>query len=107
VLCADRRKLDSGSESSEYASTIKSYSDRLTTADGRQPGDPELAAQRVVDVARHEGRFEKTSEIPFRIFLGSDCLKTVQAKCQATLALLEEYADLTSSTDFPTNTEKA
>lgn len=100
ILRADRRKLDDTNSSCDYATTIKAYNDRLIGADGRQPGDPNMAAQRIVELARLEGHFKQRLKIPFRIFLGSDCFKVVQEKCLATLEALDEARDLSFSTDF-------
>jgi hypothetical protein len=102
VLNPGRRKfLEKPRATSDYASTIAIYRDRLNSADGNQPGDPRLAAERIVDLARGEGWFGGDGrEVPFRVFLGSDCFETVRAKCLATLEALDGNRDLAFSTDY-------
>ncbi|KAF3357486.1 Splicing factor 3B subunit 2 [Verticillium dahliae VDG1] len=38
--------------------------------------------------------------IPLRLVLGTDCLATVRQKCKDTVALLDEWQDVSASTDF-------
>jgi hypothetical protein len=100
ILNSDRWKLEESDSTSAYASTIGAYGDRLRCADGKQPGDPRLAAERIVDLVSGEGWFEDAKEMPFRVFLGSDCERTVSAKCEAVLKALDANKDLAVSTDF-------
>jgi hypothetical protein len=82
ILSPGRRKLpEETGATSDYASTIATYSNRLVNADGNQPGDPRLAAERIMDLARSEGWFGNVQEVPLRVFLGSDCFETVRARC--------------------------
>jgi hypothetical protein len=44
---------------------------------------------------------EIIAEIPVRVAFGSDCYQTVKGKCERVLKGLEEWKDVTLSTDFP------
>ena len=39
-------------------------------------------------------------ELPVRLVLGPDANKTIKGKCEETLNLLEEWKDLTTTTDL-------
>lgn len=59
---------------------------------GRQPGDPEKAADAIL-------RLVDMSDPPEHLLLGSDALGLVRAKLQASLASIDEFEALTRSTD--------
>ncbi|WYZ44163.1 hypothetical protein EsH8_VII_000599 [Colletotrichum jinshuiense] len=75
------------------------YKKLLEVANNNQPGDPVKGAQVVVDVMTKSGSAEGR-DIPVRLVLGTDCLAGVRAKCNDTLALLDEWEQLSASTDF-------
>ncbi|PZP32909.1 MAG: short-chain dehydrogenase/reductase [Roseateles depolymerans] len=62
---------------------------------GRQLGDPDKAAQAILQLVGMR-------EPPEHLLIGSDALSLVRAKLQATLASLEQYEALTRSTDADT-----
>jgi len=67
----------------------------LDQVDSNQLGDIAKGAKVIVDVlTRKEGK-----EIPVRLVLGSDAYQFVGDKCRATLKLLDEWKDVTTSTD--------
>ncbi|KAL4876849.1 hypothetical protein BJY04DRAFT_231304 [Aspergillus karnatakaensis] len=74
---------------------------RQAETSGKQPGDPEKAVQRILDVVRREGSVAPEEELPLRIVLGSDAVQVIRTKCLETLKLLEDYGQLACSTDFP------
>ena len=53
----------------------------------------------MVDVVRGEG-VAKGKPFPTVLALGSDCFDTVKADSEKTLARLEEWKDVSKSTDF-------
>lgn len=65
----------------------------------QQPGDPVKGARVAVDVFTQSGP-AKGRGIPVRLALGTDALAVIRKKCNDTLALLKEWEDLSSSTDF-------
>ncbi|CAI0651655.1 unnamed protein product [Colletotrichum noveboracense] len=75
------------------------YKKLLNDADNHQPGDPVKGAHVVVDVFTKSGVAEGR-EIPIRLVLGKDCLAAVRKKCQETLALMDEWESITTTTDF-------
>jgi hypothetical protein len=66
---------------------------------GKQPGDPEKAVDVIVDLARGEG-VTKGKPFPKFLALGSDCHKVVKGEAENALRNLEEWKDVTQSTDF-------
>lgn len=71
----------------------------LAAVDGKQIGDPDKGAQIILDVLTGSG-VAKGRALPVRIVLGSDCQQTIKEKCTNELKMLEEWADVASSTDF-------
>ncbi|EXJ57112.1 hypothetical protein A1O7_07456 [Cladophialophora yegresii CBS 114405] len=76
----------------------------LAKEDQRQPGNPVRLAEIVVDLVRREG-LAQGREVPFRLPLGIDCFDEVQAKCEETLKLLEDWKDVLRSTDHNDQTK--
>ena len=84
---------------SEYSQLHNALQAGVAAVDGNQPGDPEKAAERMVDVVRREG-MAAGKEIPLRMPLGRDAMDQVRNKCLNTLKILEEWEPLIVSTDF-------
>ena len=70
-----------------------------TTSNGKEPGDPKKAVERMIDVVKGDG-LAKGKDLPVRMPLGSDGLQIVQDKCLATWKLCEEWEGLITSTDI-------
>ena len=66
---------------------------------GKQPGDPLKGVDVVVDVVRGEASAVGKEFLPV-LALGSDCYGVVKCESEATLLALEEWKDVTTSTDF-------
>lgn len=94
-----------GDAPADYAPVLRRLNDRQTATDNKQPGDPAIAAERIVDLVRHEGRFKDLSHSPFRLFLGSDCLDIIRKRCEDTLSILEQQDVIARSTDFAENSD--
>lgn len=67
---------------------------RLRSNDGRQPGDPELAARAIVDLVALE-------QPPLRLVLGNVALGRARAKLSSMAADIERFAELGASIDRP------
>ncbi|KAL6080574.1 putative Short-chain oxidoreductase [Balamuthia mandrillaris] len=83
----------------DYEPTAGAVLKMLREYDGKQPGDPVKAAQRTVDVLTLSGSAEGRKEIPVRLALGRDALELIKKKMEASLALLEEWKDLSIGTE--------
>jgi len=66
---------------------------------GHQPGDPTKGAEAVVDIVKGEG-IVSGKTLPISIALGTDCYETIKASSNAALLRLEEWKELTISTDI-------
>lgn len=77
-----------------YDSTVGAVARYQRRYNGKQPGDPELAAKIIVKIAEME-------KPPLRLLLGSDAVKAVEASDRAKLADIETWRSLSLSTDFP------
>lgn len=72
----------------------------LDKTDNLQPGDVSKGAAVIVDVLSGTGMAEG-KEIPIRLVLGSDCQKVIRGKLEETAKLLDEWKDVSYSTDYP------
>ncbi|KAK5062655.1 hypothetical protein LTR84_004728 [Exophiala bonariae] len=101
ILSADRG-LARRSENPipEYDAIFDALLQRQIATDGKQPGDPQLAVQRIVDVVRREGVLHNVENLPLRIPLGSDAVEIMRRKCEETMRLLDDLALFAKSTDF-------
>ena len=79
----------------EYDAVVGATARAQRAYDGQQPGDPQRAGRAIVQLA-------SLSQPPFRLPLGSDALTIIEQADRAKLAELEQWRELSASTDFPT-----
>ncbi|KAK2734352.1 hypothetical protein FQN55_002808 [Onygenales sp. PD_40] len=91
------------SEIDDYAVIVEPTHEHLVRASGRQPGDPRRGAEIIIDAVKRQGVCA-SREMPFRLPLGSDVLKTIREKCVDTLKLLDDWEDIGRLADFPEGT---
>jgi NAD(P)-dependent dehydrogenase (short-subunit alcohol dehydrogenase family) len=77
----------------DYADTAGKRRKEHDTAHGRQPGDPARAAAALVDVV-------DSGRAPYLLVLGNDASDGVRAALDALRADLDEWDDVSRSTDF-------
>jgi hypothetical protein len=82
----------------EYKEFFAVVQEAIEWRNGRQPGDTQKAAQRMIDVVKCEG-MAAGRPIPKRLPLGSESLKIIKDKCFETLRICNEWEDLITSTD--------
>ena len=83
----------------DYEEVTEALEDFNEAMAGNQPGDPQKAAERMIDVVKGEGT-AAGKKFPPRLPLGNDSMTAIRAKCEATLKLLEEWDDIIVSTDL-------
>lgn len=71
----------------------------LKLTDGNQPGDVRKGAEVCVDVLTGTG-VAQGRELPPRLVLGSDCVGVIRDQCSDTLALLDQWQSIFTSTDY-------
>lgn len=90
----------------DYAPVKQNLADRHMATNGSQPGNPELAAEKIIDLVRGENiSASKFQNLPLRIPFGSDSVEVIRRKCTETLAIMEEWEEFASGSDFATKTE--
>ena len=72
--------------------------DALDAVNNKQPGDIAKGCGVVIDVLSQTGA-AAGRPIPLRLVLGADANAAVDQRCESTLALLDEWKDLTTKTD--------
>lgn len=68
-------------------------------ADNKQLGDVKKGARVIVDTLTKTGGAEGR-DIPLRLILGSDSDGGIRGKCKTTVELLDEWKDVSTSTDY-------
>ena len=101
ILASNNRKFDRSREHRQYDDLVEAVTRRHANTDDRQPGNPVIAVERVVDAVRREGPYTTISHVPLRIVLGSDAVAIIRSECEATLRELKQFEALAASTDFP------
>jgi hypothetical protein len=74
-------------------------SEALEAYNNQQPGDIVKGAKVMVDVLTQSGVAEGR-EVPTRLVLGRDAFELINGKCTETIKRLEEWKDITVSTDL-------
>lgn len=66
---------------------------------GNEPGDPDKAVSIMIDLVRGTG-VAAGKQIPLRVPLGSDGWARIRAKCEETLKICDDWAEVAKSTDI-------
>lgn len=85
------RKSDA--EDAAYAETIGRSSAAFDSVAGRQLGNPDLAAQVIINLVR-------TDNPPLHLLLGSDALRRARSKLDQIVDEIDAWETITRSTDF-------
>lgn len=103
ILSQDRKRgpLEAVSGFPEYVYIKEEMGKRHRATHGLQPGDPEKAAHKMVDIVKAEDLDVDGFQIPLRVPFGSDAVQVMRAKCHDTLQMLEEWEKFAGSTNFP------
>ncbi|KIV99087.1 uncharacterized protein PV09_09191 [Verruconis gallopava] len=92
-------KLKTRSQLKDYDETaVGQVRQALNKPNKHQPGDVVKGSLVIVDILTRSG-VAAGREVPERIVLGSDCEQAIRKKCTDTLALLDEWKDIFTSTD--------
>ncbi|KAJ5515010.1 Glucose/ribitol dehydrogenase [Penicillium fimorum] len=101
ILSANRRQSGRGVNSiCDYDAAVDAFQSRLEQTNGKQPGDPTQAVERIMDLIYRRGHFIGQEELPLRIVLGSDAVAIVRGECQQMLNDLERQEQFGTSTDY-------
>lgn len=87
------RSLDHAEAMPEYAGTAGKFASYLKVVDGKQPGDPEKAAELIVKMV-HEG------QAPLRLPLGKYVVQKIRTTAANRLRELEAWEQAARDTDF-------
>jgi hypothetical protein len=83
----------------EYKEFFEVVQNAIESRNGKQSGDVQKAAQRMVDVVKSEG-MAAGRNLPKRLPLGSESSRVIKEKCFETLRICNEWDDVISSTDI-------
>ncbi|GAA4188236.1 oxidoreductase [Gryllotalpicola kribbensis] len=91
---AGRSLQQSATPIGDYANTAGLRRIENDHTHGTQPGDPARAAQALI-------RLAEAANPPLRVLLGSDAIQVIRAELDQQNAEIDEWEDLSHSTDFP------
>jgi hypothetical protein len=101
ILAEGRRQIPRSTPVIDgYNPVIETLTRRQEETNGKQPGDPVRAVERILDVVRREGSVAG-KEVGLRIVLGSDAQYIIRDQCLNTLRDLDQFEEFSRSTDFP------
>lgn len=80
----------------QFTQGTRAYLDSIV---GNEPGDPEKAVQRIIEMINGSGMAEGRI-VPLRVPLGTDGWGKVKAKCEETLKICADWEDVAKSTDL-------
>jgi NAD(P)-dependent dehydrogenase (short-subunit alcohol dehydrogenase family) len=86
------RKSDA--EDAAYAASVGRLMSGFNAMAGNQIGDPDRAAQAILDLVRAE-------QPPIHLLLGTDALRRAREKVDAVIEEMDRWEDVTRGTDFP------
>ncbi|KAJ3568861.1 hypothetical protein NP233_g5433 [Leucocoprinus birnbaumii] len=98
-LFAPENKQAWESRIADYKPLAEQMESMIQMADGHQPGDPHKAAEIIVDLVRGEG-VAQGKAWPKSLALGPDCYGMIKEELRKASESLEEWKEVTSSTDF-------
>lgn len=87
------RSINMASPIEAYAETVGKRRQAVAEVDGKQPGDPVLAAKAMIEVV-------KSSTPPLRLALGADAVKVIRTKLDSVTQELKKWEDISVSTAF-------
>ena len=90
---AGRSLTQSAQPIGDYADTAGKRRKENDTIHGRQPGDPDRAAQAILTVVASD-------DPPLRLLLGSDALRRAEAELDRQRAEIDAWREVTTGTDF-------
>ena len=100
ILAGSNRKTSRPHRISEYDTVVENLAKRHEEPNGVQPGDPQQAVERILDVVREEGTMAGRNNVPMRMPLGSDAVAIIRGECLKTLSEVDEFQEFSCSTDF-------
>ena len=100
ILAENNRKTSRLNPISDYDTTVEKLAKRQDETNGVQPGDPQQAVERILDVVPEEGSMDRRKDAPMRMPLGSDAVAIIRGECLKTLSEVEEFQEISYSTDY-------
>ncbi|KAF5364435.1 hypothetical protein D9758_010694 [Tetrapyrgos nigripes] len=89
---------------SDYDTVREKIMTIMKAADRKQEGDPNKAAELVVDIVRGEGKALREDgtvrDWPLYLPLGGDAVNDIRTKCRRMLDALDEWADVTTGLEI-------
>ncbi|KAF9568297.1 short chain dehydrogenase [Agrocybe pediades] len=98
VLEVERRTKPVGGLA-DYKEIVEKVENLIQATNGNQPGNPVKGVEAIIDIVKGEG-LAAGKAFPLSVALGTDCYTTAKQSTEAALARLDEWKELSASTDF-------
>ncbi len=99
ILSTERLIFSRSHPNKAYDDMQKALVNEVAKMHGHEPGDPDRAAHRIIDVVKNEG-MAVGKPFPKRLPLGEDTVRAMRVKCEEILRLCEEWEEVSKSTTF-------
>ena len=83
----------------EYAGIQAAVTTSMKEAIQNQSGDPNKAAERLVDGVKGQGG-AKGRRMPLRLVIGADAFRVIRDKCQMMLNVCDEWEEFGANTNY-------
>lgn len=83
----------------DYADIQAAVKEGLKKADYAQPGDPNKAAELLVDGVKGQGG-AKDRPVPTRLVIGADAFQAIRNRCQMLLKLCDDWEEFGTDTNL-------
>lgn len=80
----------------DYAATVGKRRQQVEAIDGKQPGDPNRAAQAMIQVVEDPNP-------PLRLVLGKSAVQSIRGKLESVAQELDAWESISVGTDYPNN----
>lgn len=105
ILNGDKKKktthLDKNEGIQDYAVVKEELEASHAASDGKQPGDPKRAAERIVDLAKlHNLTQQQMASLPLRIPFGAEALNVMRGKAKVTVTSIAGWEDFARGMDY-------
>ena len=95
-LGGDAKKVSSNLIEDYNGSAVRKGIELMDAVNGKQPGDIKKGAKVMIDVLT-----EATGKsVPMRLVLGQDASEAIRKKCNETIAILDEWKEISYSTNL-------
>lgn len=100
ILAPEKKKAIRTQSIEDYDHIVDGLATRHENTMGKQPGNPQIAVERILDMVMRKGMMSGVETLPLRVILGSDALDILRQECEETLETIKRFEEFSRSTNF-------